>query len=84
MINSMIALWFVTLVLAPLFAMRNPIQSTAIIHVCFLGMLGVALSSIRAEHPEFLSDGVPLIAVLLCIGAVLWTHPARSRLWRRA
>ncbi len=84
MINYMIALWFVTLVLAPLLAMRNPIQSTAVIQVYFLGMLGVVLSSIRSEHPEFLSDGVPLIAVLLCIGVVLWAHPARSRLWRRA
>ncbi len=84
MINYMIALWFVTLVLAPLLAMRQPLQSSAVIQVYFLGMLGVVLSSIRAEHPEFLSDGVPLIAVLFSVGAVLWAHPARSQLWRRA
>ncbi len=82
MINYMIALWLVTLVLSPLLAMRDPLHSTAVIQLYFLGMVGVIFSSIRSEHPEFLSDGVPLIAVLLCIGAVLWAHPARSRLWR--
>ncbi len=82
MINYMIALWFVTLVAAPLLAMRDPLHSTAVIQLYFLGMVGVVLSSIRSEHPEFLSDGVPLIAVLLSIGVVLWAHPAPSRLWR--
>jgi len=82
MINYMIALWFVTLVAAPLLAMRDPLHSTAVIQLYFLGMVGVVLSSIRSEHPEFLSDGVPLIVVLLSIGVVLWAHPAPSRLWR--
>jgi len=82
MINYMIALWFVTLVAAPLLAMRDPLHSTAVIQLYFLGMVGVVLSSIRSEHPEFLSDGVPLIAVLLSIGVVLWAHPAPSRLWQ--
>lgn len=82
MVNYMIALWFVTLVAAPLLAMRNPLHSTAVIQLYFLGMVGVVLSSIRSEHPEFLSDGVPLIAVLLSIGVVLWAHPAPSRLWQ--
>ncbi len=82
MINYMIALWFVTLVAAPLLAMRDPLHSTAVIQLYFLGMVGVVLSSIRSEHPEFLSDGVPLIVVLLSIGGVLWAHPAPSRLWR--
>ncbi len=83
MINYMIALWFVTLVAAPLLAMRDPLHSTAVFQLYFLGMVGVVLSSIRSEHPEFLSDGVPLIAVLLSIGVVLWAHPAPSRLWQR-
>lgn len=83
MFNYMITLWFVTLVLAPLVAMRDPLHSTAVIQVNFLGMVGVVLSSIRSEHPEFLSDGVPLIVILLSIGAVLWTHPQRSLLWRK-
>ena len=80
MINDMIALWLVTLVLAPLLTMRDPLQSTAVIQVYFLGMLGVAHRSIRAEHPKFLSDGVPLLAVLFSVSAVLWTHPESSRL----
>lgn len=82
MINYMIALWFVTLVAAPLLAMRDPLHNTAAIQLYFLGMVGVVLSSIRSERPEFLSDGVPLIVVFLAIGVVLWAHPAPSRLWR--
>ncbi|MGI8689354.1 MAG: hypothetical protein ACR2M3_12335 [Thermomicrobiales bacterium] len=84
MINYMIALWFVALVAAPLLAMLDPLHSTTVIQLYFLGMVGVMLSSIRSEHPEILSDGVPLIVALLAIGIVLWVHPHRSRLWRLA
>jgi len=84
MINYMISLWFVTLVLAPLLAMRDPLHSATVIQLYFLGMAGVILRSIRSEHPEFLSDGVPLVVVLFSIGVVLRAHPAPSRLWRPA
>jgi hypothetical protein len=38
----------------------------------------MVLSSIRVEHPEFLSDGVPLLAVLFSAGAVLWAHRLKA------
>lgn len=84
MINDMIAFWFVALVAAPLLAMRDPLHSTTVIQRYVLGMVGVMLSSMRSEHPEFLSDGVPLSVALLAIGVVLRVHPHRARLWRLA
>jgi len=59
----------VTLVLAPRLAMHDPLHRTAVIPRYFLSMVGVIPRAIRAEHPEFLSDGVPLIVVPFALGA---------------
>ncbi len=82
MINYMISLWLVALVLCPLLAMRDPLRNTAAIQVYLLGLVAIIVSSIRAEHPELASDGLPIIIALLSMGIVLWSHPRRSLLWQ--
>jgi len=82
MINYMISLWLVTLVLCPLLAMRDPLRNTAAIQVYLLGLVAIIVSSIRAEHPELASDGLPIGIAVLSIGIVIWAHPRRSQLWR--
>jgi hypothetical protein len=78
--NYMIVLWFVALVVAPLLAARAPLQRTASIQVYLLGVLGVVLSTFRAETPRLIADAPPLIAAALAIGLVLWVHPQRMSL----
>ena len=78
----MISLWFVTLVVAPLLAWREPLQRTAAIQLFLLGVLAVVVSSLRNEPPKLISDAPPLLAAALTAGAVIWTHPDRARLWR--
>ena len=78
--NYMIVLWFVALVVAPLLAARAPLQRTASIQVYLLGVLGVVLSTFRAETPRLIADAPPLIAAALAIGLVLWAHPQRMSL----
>ena len=80
--NFMISLWFVTLVLAPLLAARDQLERTSAIQVYLLGVLAIAVSTVRGEPPELISDGPPLFAAALAAGLVLWAHPERSRLWR--
>lgn len=82
MINYMISLWFVTLVLAPLLAMRAPLRNTAVIHIYFLGLLAIILSTIRGERPGLADDALPILAALLSAGIVIWAHPHRAALWR--
>ncbi len=84
MINYMISLWLVALVLCPLLAMRDPLRNPAAIQVYVLGLVAIMVSSIRGEHPELASDALPIALAAISIGAVLWAHPRRSRLWRRA
>ena len=79
--NYMISLWCVALVLAPVLAARAPLERTGVIQVYGLGLLAIAVSSIRNEPLELLSDAVPLGAVLISAGLVLWAHPERARLW---
>jgi hypothetical protein len=78
--NYMISLWLVTLVVAPLLAARAPLQRTAAVQVYLLGVLGVMLSTFRAETPKLISDAPPLIAAVLAIGLVVWAHPRRALL----
>jgi len=80
--NYMVTFWLVALVLAPLLAWRDPLRQKSAIQIYLLGLLGVVLSTFRAEPPMWLADGVPLGAVLISAGSVLWTHPERSSLWR--
>ncbi len=80
--NYMISLWLVTLVLAPLLAARAPLQRTPAIQIYLLGVLGVVLSTFRAETPKLIADAPPLIAATLAIGLVLWAHPQRISLGR--
>ena len=80
--NYMISLWLVTLVVTPLLAARAPLQRTTAIQVYLLGILGVVLSTFRAEPPKLIADAPPLIAAALAIGLVLWAHPQRALLFK--
>jgi hypothetical protein len=80
--NYMISLWLVTLIIAPLLAARAPLQRTAAAQVYLLGVLGVVLSTFRAETPKLISDAPPLIAAALAIGLVVWAHPQRALLFK--
>lgn len=80
--NFMISLWAVTLVLAPLLASRDPLHHPGVIQVYVLGLLAIALSSIRGESLALVDDGVPIAAAALAAGLVFWAHPRRVRLWR--
>jgi hypothetical protein len=79
--NYMITLWLVTLVLAPLIALRAPLQHTGTIQVYLLGVLGVVLSTFRSEALLLIADGPPLVAAALSIGLVIWGHPQRGTLF---
>jgi hypothetical protein len=52
----------------------------AAIQVYLLGVLGVVISTFRAETPKLISDAPPLIAAALAIGLVVWAHPQRALL----
>lgn len=80
--NFMIGLWVVTLVVAPLLATRDPLSHRGVIQVYLLGLLAVAASGMRREELELAGDALPIGAVLVSAGLVLWLHPNRSRLWR--
>ena len=80
--NFMIGLWLVTLVFAPLLASRDPLTHAGVIQVFLLGLLMIALSSIRREELDLAGDALPLGAAMLSAGLVIWTHPQRARLWR--
>ena len=80
--NYVISLWLVVLVLAPILAARAPLERTAAIQLFLLGILGIAVSTVRAEALGWLTDGVPLGACALTAGLVVWVHPERARLWR--
>jgi hypothetical protein len=80
--NYMISLWFVALVAAPILAAANPLERTPAIQLYLLGILGIAVSTIRAEPLGLLNDGVPLSACALSAGLVFWAHPSRSRIWQ--
>ena len=80
--NNILSLWFVTLVLAPRLACYHPSERTGVIQVHVLGMLAIVVSSFRGEEFELLSDGVPLAALVLTIGLVVWSHPKRQILWQ--
>lgn len=80
--NFMISLWLVTLVLAPLVASGDPLARTSAIQVYLLGAIAVAVSTIRGEPPELISDAPPLVAAILAAGLVIWAHPSRRKLTR--
>ena len=79
--NYMVTLWLVTLVLTPLLARYEPLRRTAAIQIYLLGLLGIVLSTIRAEPLMWLADGVPVGAVLVSAVLVIWAHPRRQALW---
>lgn len=80
--NFMISLWLVTMVLAPLLAAREPLARTTGIQVYLLGVIAIAVSSVRGEHLELVSDAPPLLAATFAAGLVIWIHPSRRRLLR--
>ena len=80
--NFMISLWFVTLVLAPLVAARDPLPRTPAIQVYVLGVIAIAVSSVRGEDLELVSDVPPLVASALAASIVIWAHPSRRGLLR--
>lgn len=80
--NFMIGLWLVSLVAAPFLASRDPMTQTGVIQVFLLGLLMIALSSIRREELDLGGDALPIGAAILSAGLVIWTHPHRARLWR--
>ena len=80
--NFMISLWFVGLVLAPGLASRAPFERAAAIQVYLLAVLGMCVSSIRGEPPEWISDAPIFLAAAISIGLVLWAHPERGTLLR--
>ena len=80
--NFMISLWAVGLVLAPLLASRAPLERTAAIQVYLLAVVGMCVSSIRGEPPEWVSDAPIFLAATISIGMVLWAHPDRGALLR--
>jgi hypothetical protein len=73
----MVALWLVTLVLAPLLAFRNPVRHRAALDVYLLGVLAVLgatfVARLEGDLPMFLGGGVP-IAAALTAGLVLWAY----------
>ncbi len=71
--NFMISLWFVALVLAPLLGSRDPLALRGLIQVFLLGLLAIALSSIRREELDLAGDALPIGAVLLLgVGLALY------------
>lgn len=78
----MISLWFVTLVLAPLLALRDPLRNTGTVQVCLLGVLAVVASTLRDQPLDLkpVADIPPLTAALVTASLLLWAHPDRSQL----
>src|SRR6266536_3198677 len=54
--NFMIGLWFVTLVIAPLLASRDPLGRTSAIQVYLLAVLAIVASTVRGEALKWISD----------------------------
>ena len=79
--NYVISLWFVTLVLSPLLASRNPLGNIAAAQVYALGVLAIVVSTFRGEQPKWISDAPPLTLAALTLGLLVWAHPNRSALW---
>jgi hypothetical protein len=52
--NYVIRLWLATLVLAPIFAAREPAVSLPAVRVYVLGILAIVLSTIRGETPKLI------------------------------
>jgi hypothetical protein len=75
--SYVVALWLVTLVLAPLLAFRNPVRHRAALDVYLLGVLAVLgttfIARLEGDLPMFLGGGVP-IAAALTAGLVLWAY----------
>jgi hypothetical protein len=76
--SYVVALWLVTLVLAPLLAFRNPVCHRAALDVYVpawvLAVLGTTfIARLEGDLLVFLGGGVP-IAAALTAGLVLWAH----------
>ena len=80
--NFMISLWTVGLVLAPALASRAPVERTGTIQVYLLAVVGMCVSSIRGEPPEWISDAPIFAAAAVSIGLVAWAHPEPGALLR--
>jgi len=68
------SLWFVTLVLAPLLACRDPFRHRGAMQVHLVGVLAVIVSTFLAGRPEVRSDAAPIAAAVLSAGLVLWAY----------
>jgi hypothetical protein len=73
--NYVISLWFVALVLAPLFAARDPERNSGALMVYLLGIAAILVSTVRGEPPKLISDAPPWAASILSVGLVAWSRP---------
>jgi hypothetical protein len=73
--NYVISLWFVALVLAPVFAARDPERNAGALVVYLLGIAAILLSTIRGEPPKLIADAPPWAVAILSVGLVAWARP---------
>ena len=73
--NYVISLWFVALVLAPLFAARDPERNSGALVVYLMGVAAILVSTIRGEPPKLIADAPPWAAAILSVGLVAWSRP---------
>jgi hypothetical protein len=74
--NYVISLWFVTLVLAPVVAARDPERNAGALLVYLLGIAAILVSTVRGEPPKLIADAPPWAAAILSVGLVAWSRPA--------
>jgi hypothetical protein len=74
--NYVISLWFVALVLAPLFTARDPERNSGALVVYLLGIAAILVSTLRGEPPKLISDAPPWAAAILSVGLVAWARPS--------
>jgi hypothetical protein len=73
--NYVISLWLVALVLAPLFAARDPERNAGALVVYLLGIAAILVSTIRGEPPKLIADAPPWAVAILSVGLVAWSRP---------
>jgi hypothetical protein len=73
--NYVISLWLVALVLAPLFAARDPERNAGALVVYLLGIAAILVSTIRGEPPKLIADAPPWALAILSVALVAWSRP---------
>ena len=73
--NYVISLWFVALVLAPVFAARDPARNSGALVVYLLGIAAILVSTIRGETPKVIADAPPWAVAILSVALVAWARP---------